>query len=182
MKRIAIIVLILVCAMSGRAEENYYFPNPPRKPATPAQDTTIVDTTTIQPESAQSDSLKTVKTNLLDVMQGVEVVQDSMVAILLKETIYGKQEMIEIDGYRVQIYSSNQQQSAKGEALNLEDALQDKIDQPVYVIYLPPFWKVRIGDFRSYDDARDYKNEFVQAYPDLIGETYIVRDKIKVLP
>jgi hypothetical protein len=40
---------------------------------------------------------------------------------------------------------------------------------------------VRIGDFRTYDEAKEYKKEFVQIFPDLIGDTYIVRDKIKVL-
>ena len=38
--------------------------------------------------------------------------------------MHGKHELVEIDGYRVQIYSSNQQQTAKGEALDLEAKLK----------------------------------------------------------
>ena len=93
----------------------------------------------------------------------------------------GKRELVEIEGYRVQIYSSNQQQTAKAEALELEARLKDKVNQTIYVQYLPPFWKVRLGDFRSYDDAREYKKIFVEQYPAMMGDTYIVRDKIQVL-
>ncbi len=122
-----------------------------------------------------------VRPNLLDSMPGVEVLQDSAVSVLLDEAMNGSREMIEIDGYRVQIYSSNQQQVAKSEALDLESKLKDKIEHTIYVQYLPPFWKVRLGDFRTYDEAKEYKKQFVEAYPAMIGDTYIVRDKIKVL-
>ena len=118
--------------------------------------------------------------NLLDSMPGVQVVQDSTVAELLETAMFGSRELVEIDGYRVQIYSSNQQQTAKSEALNLETRLKDKVNQTIYVTYLPPFWKVRIGDFRTYEEAREYKKLFVQLYPNMVGDTYIVRDKIKV--
>ena len=55
------------------------------------------------------------------------------------------------------------------------------MNQTIYVQYLPPFWKVRIGDFRTVEEAKEYKKLFVQQFPDMIGETYVVRDKIKVL-
>jgi hypothetical protein len=101
--------------------------------------------------------------------------------VLLDEAIHGKHELVEMDGYRVQIYSSNQQQTAKSEALELETKLKDALNQTVYVQYLPPFWKVRIGDFMTYEEAREYKKLFVSQYPELMGDTYIVRDKIQVL-
>ena len=119
--------------------------------------------------------------SLLDLFPGVQIVQDSTMAVLLDEAVNGKRELVEIDGYRVQVYSSNQQQSAKGEALELETRLKDKINQTIYVQYLTPFWKVRIGDFRTYDEAKEYKKLFVQQFPDLMGDTYIVRDKILVM-
>ena len=114
-------------------------------------------------------------------MPGVEVLQDSAVGILLQAAMQGKMELVEIDGYRVQIYSSNQQQAAKSEALDLESKIKDKIDQTVYVLYMPPFWKVRLGDFRTYEEAKVYKKIFVDQFPEVMGDTYIVRDKIQVL-
>ncbi len=118
--------------------------------------------------------------NILESMPNVEVLQDSAVAMLL-EGVKGTLDWVEIDGYRVQVYSSNQQQYAKSEALDLESKLQEKVSHTIYVQYIPPFWKVRIGDFRSYEDAKEYKKIFVQQYPDMLGDTYIVRDKVKVL-
>ena len=123
-----------------------------------------------------------IRANIISEMPGVEVYQDSTVARLLHNVIYGEQELIEIDGYRVQSYSSNQQHTAKEEAMVLEKKLKDYLPHTIYVSYVPPFWKVRVGDFRTYEEARDYKKEFVQMYPERIGDTYIVRDKIKVLP
>lgn len=123
----------------------------------------------------------TVHPNLLDSMPGVEVLQDSAVGVLLQAAMQAKLEWVEIDGYRVQIYSSNQQQAAKSEALELETKIKTKIDQSVYVLYLPPFWKVRLGDFRTYEEAREYKKIFVEQFPEMMGDTYIVRDKIQVL-
>ena len=121
------------------------------------------------------------RVNLLEQMPNVEVIQDSAVATLLDGAINGTREWVEIEGYRVQIYSSNQQQTAKGEALDLEEKLQPQVNHTIYVQYIPPFWKVRIGDFRTYEEAKEYKKTFVQLFPDLTGDTYIVRDKIKVL-
>ena len=117
---------------------------------------------------------------ILNLFPGVQIVQDSMVAVLLEETITGKKELVEIDGYRVQIYSSNKQQTAKAEALELEEQIKDKVSQTVYVQYVAPFWKVRIGNFRTYDEAKEYKKIFVQQFPQMQGNTYIVRDKILV--
>ena len=119
--------------------------------------------------------------SVFDSLPGLQLIQDSTVAVLLEEAVNGKRELVEIEGYRVQIYSSNQQQTAKAEALELEARLKDKVNQTIYVQYLPPFWKVRLGDFRSYDDAREYKKIFVEQYPAMMGDTYIVRDKVQVL-
>ena len=128
------------------------------------------------------DSIEVVsRLNILESMPRVEVIQDPLVASMLQATMSGKENWIEMDGYRVQIYSSNRQQTAKMEALELETNLNTEISQTIYVLYLPPFWKVRLGDFRTYDEAKYYKKEFVQQFPQMIGDTYIVRDKIKVL-
>ena len=128
-----------------------------------------------------NDSLRiAMRPNLLDSMPGVELLQDSAVGALLHAAMQGNLELVEIDGYRVQIYSSNRQQVAKSEALELEAKIKDKLDQTVYVLYMPPFWKVRIGDFRTYEEAKEYKKLFVEQFPSIMGDTYIVRDKIQV--
>jgi Mg-chelatase subunit ChlI len=119
--------------------------------------------------------------SIFDTLPGLQLVQDSAVAVMLEEAMHGKGELVEIDGYRVQIYSSNLQQTAKSEALELENKLKDRVNHTVYVQYITPFWKVRIGDFRTYEEAQEYKQQFVAQYPHMTGDTYIVRDKIQVI-
>ena len=51
--------------------------------------------------------------SVFDSLPGMQLIQDSTVAVLLEDAINGKRELVEIDGYRVQVYSSNQQQTAK---------------------------------------------------------------------
>ena len=135
--------------------------------------TAVVDTSLIE-----SDSLQ--KPYILDDMPLVRVQQDTLIEALLKEKIYGKAEQIEIDGFRVQIFSSNRQQTAKEEALVLEKKMTEALSTAVYVTYLAPFWKVRLGNFRTYEEANVFKAQLITQHPELQGDTYIVRDKIKV--
>lgn len=161
MKRVIVIFCVLIAAVQMWSEDTI----------AAAVDTTAVDTAVVA----------VVRPNLLDEMKGVEVLQDSTVGVLLDLAIHGKRELVEIDGFRVQVYSSNQQQAAKMEALELEAKLKEKVTHTIYVQYLPPFWKVRVGDFRTYEEARDYKKLFVKMFPNMMGDTYIVRDKIQVI-
>lgn len=166
MKRVILIFCVLMSAASMRSEDTIVA----------AVDSAAVDSVTVAVEQVAE-----VRPNLLEEMKGVEVVQDSAVGVLLDLAINGKRELVEIDGFRVQVYSSNQQQTAKMEALELEAKLKEKVTHTIYVQYLPPFWKVRLGDFRTYEEARDYKKLFVQLFPQMMGDTYIVRDKIQVI-
>ena len=118
----------------------------------------------------------------LDDLQYVAVYQDSTITRLLEDKISGaqRQERL-IDGFRVQVFSSNEQQKGKAEALAMEKRLAPVLDLPVYVMYLSPSWKVRIGDFTSFEDAQNYKNELVTLYPDLQASCYVIGDQIRVI-
>lgn len=127
------------------------------------------------------DSIMTQKPYILDDMPNVQVRQDSLIEARLKEKIYGVGELIEIDGFRVQIFSSNRQQTAKEEALTLEKKMTEALSVPVYVTYIAPFWKVRLGNYRTYEDANRLKTQVITDFPELQGNTYIVKDKIQVI-
>lgn len=80
-------------------------------------------------------------------------------------------------GYRVQVFSSNAQKTAKSEAFSIERKLRSAFPgYGVYRIYASPFWKVRIGDFRSLEDAKAFRSDVVKAFPELSRETYTVRE------
>ncbi|MHB9056787.1 MAG: SPOR domain-containing protein [Paludibacteraceae bacterium] len=80
-------------------------------------------------------------------------------------------------GYRLQVFSSNAQKNAKNEAFSIERKLRSTFpDYGVYRIYASPFWKVRIGDFKTAGEARKFRTELVKAFPELSRETYTVRE------
>jgi hypothetical protein len=84
-----------------------------------------------------------------------------------------------VAGYRVQVFSSNAQRTAKDEAFNIEQELKQLFPQyAVYVNYSSPFWKVRIGDFASYATAQEFRNELVGKFTAYKAETYVVKDQI----
>jgi uncharacterized membrane protein YraQ (UPF0718 family) len=84
-------------------------------------------------------------------------------------------------GYRVQVFSSNVQRTAKAEAFKIEKDLKDVFpEQAIYVNYTSPFWKVRVGDFKSIEDAQEFRNQLIKVFPHLRSETYTVRDQINM--
>ena len=85
------------------------------------------------------------------------------------------------NGFRVQVFSSNVQRTAKNEAFRIENQIKDQYpDMSIYVNYQSPFWKVRVGDFRSQSEAQRYKTQLKEAFPDLKSEIYIVREQILI--
>jgi hypothetical protein len=115
-------------------------------------------------------------------MENAIVHQDSAIRQLMMDKYLGiARGQLEISGFRVQVYSSNQQQFAKNESILLQQALEQKLSHPVYVISEPPFWKVRIGNFRTRDEANQYKESLLDLFPELQSSMYVVPDKVIVL-
>ncbi len=122
--------------------------------------------------------------SIIEVMQpNVVVYADSMVHRLVQDKIDGTvREEVQIQGYRVQVYSSNNQQTAKNEAFTIEKKLTNSgIETETYVLYNPPFWKVRVGNFRTQEEANLMKAEIIRLLPDLQADTYVVRDQIQTI-
>lgn len=107
--------------------------------------------------------------------------QDERIETLLTEkrisTIPAKTTIA--NGYRVQVFSSNEPRTAKNEAFNIERLINETFPEyGVYVTYSSPFWKVRVGDFASMEEAQAFKNELIEVFPQLRNQTYVVRDQI----
>lgn len=84
-------------------------------------------------------------------------------------------------GYRVQVFSSNMQRTAKDEAFATERRLREAFpDLGIYVSYSSPFWKVRVGNFQTSQEARAFSEEIIALFPRLKSTTYTVRDRIIV--
>ena len=139
-------------------------------------DTMPVDT--LQVDTLQEDTLHTF---ILDAMPNVVVHQDSAITLLLEDKSYNRHRgQRQVSGFRVQVYASNTPQVAKNEALDLHETLSSQVSMAVYVISEPPFWKVRLGDFLTREEAIEYKNQLNILFPHLQGSTYVVPDQVTV--
>lgn len=117
----------------------------------------------------------------LNIFNEVQVVQDSAIIRMMEDRKAGAGEEVTMQGFRVQVYSSNKQQTAKVEAFKLEkDLLDAGLEMPIYVQYNPPFWKVRLGNFRTSEEAQAAKTSVLQLMPELKAYAFIVRDEIIV--
>ena len=86
-----------------------------------------------------------------------------------------------IEGFRVQIFSSNSQRTARSSAFQLQARVRESgIDTQTHIVYNPPFWKVRLGDFRTKAEAQLLRKQVIKLMPDLQDDTYIVRDNIEI--
>lgn len=83
-------------------------------------------------------------------------------------------------GYRIQVFSSNNQKTAKAEAFRRETAIKQAVPgMTSYVKYQAPFWRVRVGDFQTYEDAYAKLVEFRKTF--VFGrEMSIVRETINL--
>ena len=144
-------------------------------------DTMPVDTLqvdTLQEDTLQSDTLHTF---ILDAMPNAIIHQDSAITLLLEDKSYNRQRgQRQVSGFRVQVYASNTPQVAKNEALDLHETLSSQVSMAVYVISEPPFWKVRLGDFLTREEAIEYKNQLNVLFPHLQGSTYVVPDQVTI--
>lgn len=84
-------------------------------------------------------------------------------------------------GYRVQAYAGNNQATAKQEAFQREIHLKAYMPGlTTYVRYSAPFWRLRVGDYMTYEEAYEVLLKFQKAF-EYGREMSIVREKINVL-
>lgn len=102
-----------------------------------------------------------------------KVVQDSAISSLMTEyKTYNRDVDVE-DGYRIQVtYTDirNDVYNSKGQMYKEFPELKS------YVEYEPPYYKLRLGDFKTRLDATYYLQQVIILYPG----AFIVRDKVKI--
>lgn len=84
-----------------------------------------------------------------------------------------------IVGYRVQVFADNNIRTAKTEARQRERAIGQAFpDYSTYVAYASPYWRLRVGDFRSQYEAEKAAAEIRKAFPRYAREVRVVRDRV----
>ncbi|MDR2854064.1 MAG: SPOR domain-containing protein [Prevotellaceae bacterium] len=96
------------------------------------------------------------------------LLKQKTVAPVLKGTIY-----------RVQVFSSNNSKTAKTEAFNVEKQLKEFFPhESIQTDYVSPFWKVRIGEFATREEAMKFRMEILEAFPTKKAQIYVIADRL----
>lgn len=84
-------------------------------------------------------------------------------------------------GYRVQVFSDNNQRTAKNEARSKSRSIGSRFPKyRTYVSYTSPYWRLRVGDFRTRQEATAAADELREAFPSYSKEIRVVRDRINL--
>lgn len=86
-----------------------------------------------------------------------------------------------IGGFRVQVFSDNNSSTAKNEARSKGRIISARFPQyGAYVIFNSPYWRLRVGDFRTREEAEAAATEIKRAFPAYSREIRVVPDRINV--
>lgn len=84
-----------------------------------------------------------------------------------------------IVGYRIQIYTDQNARTGKIEARNRERAVSRSFPQyATYLTYSSPYWRLRVGDFKTQEEATKAAASIRRAFPRYSRDVRIVRDRI----
>lgn len=95
-----------------------------------------------------------------------------------KELVFGTEKLA---GYRIQVFSDNNSRTAKGEARARARNINVKFpEHKTYVIYNSPFWRLRVGNFRTHEEANAVAEKIKEAFPSYSKEIRIVKDRVVI--
>lgn len=104
----------------------------------------------------------------------LRIIQDPRVDTLLSKHLYLNEQNPGIEGWRIQIFfeagnfSKTQAIEAKAEFVSKYPELRN------YLIFQEPYYKVRIGDYRTKIEAEKIREEIIGDYPN----AFVVKDEI----
>ncbi|MDR2498387.1 MAG: SPOR domain-containing protein [Tannerellaceae bacterium] len=97
------------------------------------------------------------------------------------ETSNDGKSYIRYQGFRIQVFSGNDQRTSKEEAFKREKEINEALPElTTYVNFDAPFWRLRVGDFNAREEAYDTQHQLMQLFPNYKKEMYVVREEIKI--
>lgn len=91
----------------------------------------------------------------------------------IDELVETHKKSFKIDGYRIQIFSGNKKQPARDEKAKY---INLRLKAKAHEIYQQPYFKVRVGDFRTKLEALKFQKELTLHFPNC----FIVKDEIDI--
>ncbi len=93
-----------------------------------------------------------------------DFIGDARVDTLLKLHVLQNEKFPVIPGYRIQIYKESGN-TALDKALTIRDNFERRFNVPGYITFNEPYYRVRVGDFRTRLDALRFLAKIKRVYP-----------------
>ncbi|MBO7317736.1 MAG: SPOR domain-containing protein [Bacteroidales bacterium] len=91
-----------------------------------------------------------------------------------------EQNVVKVPIYRIQVFSSNNA-TAKAQAESLANEVRSAFPEQLAVVsYASPFWRLRVGEFRTYEEANAMLPVIQNKFSDLQRGMLIIRERITV--
>lgn len=82
-------------------------------------------------------------------------------------------------GYRIQVFDDNNVRTAQHEAQNRKRHIESRFPEyRVYTQFNSPYWRVKVGDFRTRSEAEAAMAAIRSAFPGYGAQLRVVRDRI----
>ncbi len=82
--------------------------------------------------------------------------------------------------YKVQVFSDNNARTAKNEARSQSHRIAARFPQfRTYVTFTSPYWRLRVGDFATQDEADAAAEQLRRAFPAYNREIRVVREQVR---
>lgn len=86
-----------------------------------------------------------------------------------------------VQGFRVQVFADNNQRTSQLEARKKERQINERFPEyETYIVYNSPYWRLKVGDFKSEFQAESAADEIKRAFPEFSREVRIVRDIVNI--
>ena len=84
-------------------------------------------------------------------------------------------------GYRIQVFSDNNQRTAKANAEYRKRSIEQRMPGTrAYLLFESPYWRVRVGDYSSHSEAEAAMAEIRSAFPAFSSDLRIVRERVNM--
>lgn len=84
-------------------------------------------------------------------------------------------------GYKIQAFSGNNQRTSKNEANYKQSQINSAFpEHETVVLFDSPFWRLRVGNFATREEAQQVMAELRRNFPSFGKEMYIVVDEVKI--
>lgn len=141
----------------------------------------------VQSNTTIIDELNSSKSN-----QGkVTVYQDEAIKDILAKSassnlpVYssgdGSVQYVKMRGYKIQVFSGNDQRKSKDEAYYKERLINGSFEDIETVVFFnSPRWILRAGNFKTRNEANAVMEIFIEKFPSFGKEMYIISDTVKI--